>query len=726
VNLFNKLQLMAVAYLLILAPMLLGISGRIVSEEGLGIEGASVTDGHRLVYSSVEGFFSIESRADSLRISRIGYQPKVVARSELDQPVVLKEQSLSVERVWVRAEYRDREPVLGATLIHTDTNAGMRSAGDLVLESSSFFSTDTRLAGERQTASLLGSFSRHSLVLLDGVAQNAAGEEFDFSKISVEQIDRIEVIKGNASAYGGSAAIGGIIHIHTKAAMKQAELEASVLMEAGSFDYYKQLYRTYLRRGNLAAILEYTHQDAFNDFYYDTPDFWGLPEPLRRLHNRKQSDGIYAKATYLYKAVQMDYSFNLGSFTKELPGPINFPDLYDRSRLIGRYQQHNLRGTLAGKSWTHELSGWNYLDYSLYRNLESTNQMARSHYSQNQANRGIQAASSLLLGDTKLSALAELKELNFSFLNRVSESSVEGERINKAMALRIGQSLYPWLMRWKTALALRVDWSEDEFHPSWRFEHELELPWSEELLLGGYLGESFSQPSLFDMYWIGDSETHGNPDLKSENSIGYNFYLSWMLSGIRIRGAYYHNRVENLIQWRQYYLNGMSWKPFNVGTAVIDNYELDTSWKRGLILVGAAVTGTNAKDLSLEADGSPSVTYGKRLVYTPDLRINLSIKAGNENRGLSLKYSYTGEQYSTVDNLIESLPAFDSLDAEAYYGVRLGRIGILANLKLMNILDKRYEIYAYTPQPGRNWTASLRLTYSSPIAGSKPVEQDLF
>jgi outer membrane receptor protein involved in Fe transport len=72
------------------------------------------------------------------------------------------------------------------------------------------------------------------------------------------------------------------------------------------------------------------------------------------------------------------------------------------------------------------------------------------------------------------------------------------------------------------------------------------------------------------------------------------------------------------------------------------------------------------------------------------------------------------------------LPAFDSLDAEAYYGVRLGRIGILANLKLMNILDKRYEIYAYTPQPGRNWTASLRLTYSSPIAGSKLTEQDSF
>jgi outer membrane receptor protein involved in Fe transport len=116
------------------------------------------------------------------------------------------------------------------------------------------------------------------------------------------------------------------------------------------------------------------------------------------------------------------------------------------------------------------------------------------------------------------------------------------------------------------------------------------------------------------------------------------------------------------------------------------------------------------------------VTYGKRLVYTPDLRINLSIKAGNENRGLSLKYSYTGEQYSTVDNLIEPLPAFDSLDAEAYYGVRLGRFGLMAGFKLMNILDKRYEIYAYTPQPGRNWTASLRLTYSSPMEGSKSAE----
>jgi outer membrane cobalamin receptor len=65
---------------------------------------------------------------------------------------------------------------LDAKLIHPDTNSAAGSTSDLLLTSSSFSSSDTRLVGEAQTISLLGSFSRHTLVMLDGVALNAAGE----------------------------------------------------------------------------------------------------------------------------------------------------------------------------------------------------------------------------------------------------------------------------------------------------------------------------------------------------------------------------------------------------------------------------------------------------------------------------------------------------------------------------------------------------------------------
>ena len=709
----NQRSLLLLFSVLLLVVRLAGITGRILSEDGLGIEGASITDGSQYVFSATDGSFSINSLADSLQISRIGYHPQIVSTRALVGPIILRSDLPSLEPIWVRAEFRQESPALGANLILPENNTNLSTAGDLLLSNSSFFTTDTRLRGERQTVSLLGSYSRHSLVLLDGVAQNADGEEYDFSKIPIEQIDHIEVIKGNASAYGGSAAIGGIIHIHTKEALRKAEYEADLQSETGSYDYFKQQYRANLRRGPWAAVVDFSHQDAFNDFYYDTPEFWGMDSPLPRKHNRKQSDGFYSKLSYLKKALKLDYGLNLGSFVKELPGPINYPDLYDASRLTGRYRKHNLHGSLAGKQWSHQLTGWSYSDYSLYRNLDSSNPIARSHYSQEQINQGLQAGTSYSLEDTKLSILAEMKDVEYIFKNYINQSLVEGERENAALAFRAGQSLYPSLLQWKLALAIRGDWSGEGFHPSWRLEQEIKLPWSEEILIGGYLGKAFSQPSLFDMYWIGDSETQGNPDLESESSLGYNLYLSWALSSFKIKAAYYHNTVENLIQWRQYYLNGMTWKPFNVGKAMTTNYELDASWQWKFLSLSGALTKTEAKDRSLNPDGSHSATYNKNLVYTPDLRANLSLTAGNDIRGISLAYSYTGKQYSTMDNLIEPLPAFDSLDAESYYKINLGSFSLMAGLNLYNLLDKRYEIYAYTPQPGRNWTASLRLAYSS-------------
>ncbi|WP_226377712.1 TonB-dependent receptor plug domain-containing protein [Citrifermentans bremense] len=64
---------------------------------------------------------------------------------------------------------------------------------------------------------VLGASSRHILVLIDGVAQNFIGSEnvAQVGLIPVQMIERIEVVKGGASAAWGSA-LGGVINIVTK------------------------------------------------------------------------------------------------------------------------------------------------------------------------------------------------------------------------------------------------------------------------------------------------------------------------------------------------------------------------------------------------------------------------------------------------------------------------------------------------------------------------------
>ena len=83
-----------------------------------------------------------------------------------------------------------------------------------------------------------GSNSDHTVVLIDGVKVNLAGGAIDFSDLSVDNIERIEVVRGSASSLYGSGAIGGVIHIITKRGA--GPLRANLSAEGGSFNTNSQ------------------------------------------------------------------------------------------------------------------------------------------------------------------------------------------------------------------------------------------------------------------------------------------------------------------------------------------------------------------------------------------------------------------------------------------------------------------------------------------------------
>lgn len=59
-----------------------------------------------------------------------------------------------------------------------------------------------------------------TLVLIDGVPVNdstdARGGAFDFDALDPSEIERIEIVRGPASSVHGSAALAGVVHIHTR------------------------------------------------------------------------------------------------------------------------------------------------------------------------------------------------------------------------------------------------------------------------------------------------------------------------------------------------------------------------------------------------------------------------------------------------------------------------------------------------------------------------------
>jgi outer membrane receptor protein involved in Fe transport len=78
-----------------------------------------------------------------------------------------------------------------------------------------------------------GGESDFTLVLVDGVRANAFGGGLDLSQVPLQDVDRIEVIRGPQSALYGSDAIGGVIHIITRSGGRPA---AQAQVETGSRD----------------------------------------------------------------------------------------------------------------------------------------------------------------------------------------------------------------------------------------------------------------------------------------------------------------------------------------------------------------------------------------------------------------------------------------------------------------------------------------------------------
>jgi vitamin B12 transporter len=95
--------------------------------------------------------------------------------------------------------------------------------------------------GDIKALYLRGASAGNTLILLDGVPVNDASNisgEYDISAIAIDQIERIEILKGGNSTLYGSDAVAGVINIILKKG--KGPLNATTLATAGSYKTFKQ------------------------------------------------------------------------------------------------------------------------------------------------------------------------------------------------------------------------------------------------------------------------------------------------------------------------------------------------------------------------------------------------------------------------------------------------------------------------------------------------------
>ncbi|MGA1839403.1 MAG: TonB-dependent receptor plug domain-containing protein [bacterium] len=95
--------------------------------------------------------------------------------------------------------------------------------------------------GGNSTIKIRGTETGHTLVLIDGIEMNDPSlidRHYNFSDLSTNNIERIEVLRGPQSTLYGSDAIGGVINIITKKGEGPPQISCSY--EAGSFESHNE------------------------------------------------------------------------------------------------------------------------------------------------------------------------------------------------------------------------------------------------------------------------------------------------------------------------------------------------------------------------------------------------------------------------------------------------------------------------------------------------------
>ncbi|HET7086711.1 MAG TPA: TonB-dependent receptor [Rhizomicrobium sp.] len=197
-----------------------------------------------------------------------------------------------------------------------------------------------------------GAKPNFTLVLLDGVKANdptnTRGGSYDFSTLDLNDIERIEFVRGPASAVYGSDAVGGVINIISRRGSDH--LEAGLTADGGSFGYVRAAGHISGPVGGTTANLGLSYTDN------------GMPV-----------EGSTLKGTNLDAALSLpEIAGTAVSFNGRYGGSIatSFPDSSGGPRLaVKRMLDHrDIQEGVFGAHARRDITGWwdMALDYGFY------------------------------------------------------------------------------------------------------------------------------------------------------------------------------------------------------------------------------------------------------------------------------------------------------------------------------------------------------------------------
>ncbi len=561
--------------------------------------------------------------------------------------------------------------------------------------------------GGLATVRIRGGSSSQTLVLIDGaIVNNARGGIFDFSDLTVDNIAKIEIVRGAQSTVWGSDAMGGVISITTKRGYGRPKVGG--FFEYGAFNTIREGGSLSGQKGQVDFSLVLSRWDTSNISAIN----------YRRGASERDSYRNWQGSGRIGTALPADGRFD---FTVRWSnGSVNIDNSFGPADVY-KAKTDTRRFVFSG-TWRQPLTSW----WTHVLTLSRAQSTSVNHPGTLQRN-----TQTGVVG-VPFGSPSEGRELT----NRVE--SQHDFRLNRYVTLMVG---YQFRDAQQTSSPAKINASHagfgqiqfnlwDRVFATAGLRHDAFNTFGNATtyrVTGGYVfstvfGEAkirssyatgFRAPNINELFF----PDFGNPDLRPEKSRSFDVGVdqSFFDERVTIGAGYFWNRYRQLIQTIRSAAicgtgtYGPNFCPANAASAKSQGWELsadvvvmrDRPWTKRLELQWR-YTVTLARDLDTT----------RRLIRRPADQATVSVLYQPvAPLTMTLDFRFVGSQFDDLNNT-RGPDGFTVFGLAATYDISRQ---VQAYVRVDNLLDEEYEEVLNFGTPGRSVFGGLRVNFDMPF-----------
>lgn len=543
--------------------------------------------------------------------------------------------------------------------------------------------------GDIKSVYLRGASQGNTLILMDGVPVNDASSisgEFDISGIAIDQIERIEILKGGNSTLYGSDAVAGVINIITKKGYDKPS--GNLLVSAGTYGTFREAAGLRGKWNQTSLAVNASNLDT-RGFSIARPMSSGEGEPFDRDGFHQRSAGINLgrdissrwtlKGNLQYNRNRADMDF--GAFT----------DSKDHT-----YQKESVFYGLGSKV----LVGGGALSLNISQNFVSNEFDENNVLTNNKGN--------ITNADAVLNyPLASFLDLTAGGTFKYSETDQAGPYGTLKADNNISSAFSSFFLHTAPGLNLEVGGrvnSHSEFGSNFTYTLNPSYVWDQRYKFFVNLSSAYKVPTLYQLY-----SEYGNLDLKPETSrtLEAGVELEVVRNVVNANFSWFDRSIRDVIAFGAI---GSRFGYINEDKQDDRGYEAEVAISPGgrfdFTAFFAHVDGeiTTPSGTSFNLYRRPKNTFGATagIHALRNLDLNLIYKWADERRD---QY-YDASIPPFGETVMVTLQPYQMLDLYAQYRP-FSKFMVFGEVK--NMLDTAYSDFAGFNTSGRSLTAGLRI-----------------